>query len=50
MSSNTLGGGAGYEEIDHDEYVRRLVKYKRLKDKPKTKRAFLRALEKDSDY
>ena len=34
--------------IDHDEYVRKIVKLRRMQDIPQTKRALLRQLE-DSD-
>ena len=37
------------ERIDHDEYVRRIVKWVRQKDLPKTKKALMRALASDSD-
>ena len=37
------------DDIDHDEYVRKIVKLRRFHDVPKTKKELLRRLEKSED-
>jgi len=37
------------DRINHDEYVRRIVKLRRMHDLPKSKKALLKRLESDSD-
>ena len=37
------------DRISHEEYVRRVVKIRRMHDLPKTRKALMKALESDSD-
>ena len=38
-----------WSEIDHEEYVRKIVKLRRMHELPKTRKALLRRLEKSED-